>query len=265
MKNKKIKILTQFRYAATNRLNQGHVASAIVLILILAIPMFVMFIPTAEAHSPPWSIPTFAYITTAPNPVGVNQQVTVLYWLNQPPPTAAGSGGDRWRDITVEVTKPDSTKQTLGPFTSDDVGTGYTLYKPDQTGEYSFTVKFPGQTLSLTGPTGIPGSDSPYVNDTYQASSASTTLIVQQDPIQQPAEFALPSGYWARPIEGQNTNWGSIASNWLSSPQIVFRVQPNGIAPDSPHILWTRPYEFGGVAGGTYATSDGMTYYSGEA
>jgi hypothetical protein len=60
-----------------------------------------------NAHSPAWQIPTYAYISVAPNPVGVGQTVTVGFWLNQPPPDAGGPYGDRWDNMKVTVTHPD--------------------------------------------------------------------------------------------------------------------------------------------------------------
>jgi hypothetical protein len=246
-------------------------ASLIALFLLLTIAATLVALPIANAHTPAWTIPTYAYISVSPDTVGVSQTVTLIFWLNQPPPTAGGVGGDRWRDLQIGVTKPDGSKETLGPFTSDDVGSCYAQYTPDQTGMYTFNFTFPGQVLSLTGPTGIPASSDiiargggDYVNDTYLASSATTTLTVQQEQIPQPPSFPLPTEYWTRPIEGQNTNWYTIASNWLSSPQIMYRFQPDGAAPNSPHIMWTQPYEFGGVVGGTNNTGiPGMTYYTG--
>ncbi len=53
------------------------------------------------------------------------------------PPTAVGQYGDRWT-FNVNVVRPDGTNETLGPFESDPVGTGYTYYTPDQIGEYLF-------------------------------------------------------------------------------------------------------------------------------
>ena len=39
--------------------------------------------------------------------------------------------------------------------------------------------------------------------------------------------------------------------------------QKDGIGPESPHIMWTKPIEFGGVVGGTNTGVNGSTYYSG--
>ncbi|MEM4733313.1 MAG: PQQ-binding-like beta-propeller repeat protein, partial [Candidatus Bathyarchaeia archaeon] len=93
-----------------------------------------------------------------------------------------------------------------------------------------------------------------------------------QDPIAGPPSYPLPREYWARPIEGHNIGWSKIASNWLGStdyvvlgsPQIVNDFQPNGIAPNSAHIMWTRSINDGGVVGGTYGGIEGNTFYTGS-
>jgi hypothetical protein len=237
---------------------------AAALILLLCISTFFAGIGSVNAHMPTWQVPTYSYVSAVPSPVGQNQLVTIVFWLDKPPPTSSGVGGDRWQKLTVTLTKPDGTKQTLGPFTSDPVGGTYTLYTPDQTGTYTAVFNFPGQVLSLNGPTGIPGGASDFINDTYLPSSATTTFIVQKDPIPLPVEYALPTGFWTRPIEGENTNWDAVASNWLAGPQIIGKVQPQGIAPNSPHIMWTKPISFGGVVGGSYSNGAGMTIYDGS-
>ena len=50
--------------------------------------------------------------------------------------------------MTVTVTKPDGTTETLGPFTSDDTGGTFTTYTPDALGNYTFQMNFAGQTLA---------------------------------------------------------------------------------------------------------------------
>jgi outer membrane protein assembly factor BamB len=231
----------------------------------LTITATIVALPIANAHTPAWNVPTYAYITVGPNPVGVNQPVTLVYWLEWIPPTASGAGGDRWRGWTIEVTEPDETKQTITLSPSDPVGGGYYLYTPDQVGTYTFNFSFPGQILSRTGPTGIVGSTSAYEGDTFQASSATATLTVQQEPIPPVPSYPLPTEYWSRPIEGQNTNWWTISSNWLAGSHIVDSFQQDGTAPNSAHVMWTKPIESGGVVGGSRTYINGATFYDGTA
>lgn len=244
---------------------------ALLLVLAFAFPMFAL--QSADAHTPAWTITTYAYIVAAPSPVGIREPVIVSMWLNWPPPTAGGSGGDRWTNFNVVITKPDGTTENKGPFTSDATSSAYFLYSPDQVGTYTLNFKFPGQTASLYNPvTGEAGTPSDYVNDTFLSSSATTTLIVQQTPIVKIGEVPLPTSYWTRPIEAENSYWYTIASNWLGwgSGQIVGGggfggggIQPDGTAPNSPHIMWTKPLEDGGIVGGSNTGITGQAYYMG--
>jgi hypothetical protein len=240
--------------------------SALCLILLMTFSALMISLPAASAHDPPWTIPTFAYIVATPDRVGVGQTSILAFWLNWVPPGAGGIGGDRWRNLTVDVTKPDGSQETLGPFTSDPIGGSYTQYTPTQTGTYTFTFKFQGQVPSLTGPTGIPSVNPSlwdYLNDTFLPSSATTTLTVQQEQLQTIPDYPLPTNYWTRPIEGQNTEWAKIGSNWLALEpgDTYYQTQPYGIAPESAHVMWVKPLQDGGITGGTYP---GEAYYAGD-
>jgi len=242
--------------------NRKLISATIILVLTLALPL--LAVSTAEAHVPAWSIPTYAYIAVTPDPIGVNQQAFVVMWLDKVPPTAAGSAGDRWTHFTVDVTKPDGKVDHLGPFTSDATSSTFTAYTPRMTGTYTFVFNFPGQKASLYNPiNGLPGSASDYVNDTYGASSATQTLTVQEEQIAPVPDYGPPTSYWTRPIEAQNWAWYTVASNWLGGAQIVGLVQPDGVAPNSPHVMWTKAFQDGGVVGGSYAAAQGMTFYDG--
>ena len=53
-----------------------------------------------------------------------------------------------------------------------------------------------------------------------------------------------------RPIDSQLREWWSIAGSWVSAPDNLFA--PYNDAPESAHILWTRPIgdTMGGFIGG---------------
>jgi hypothetical protein len=250
---------------------------AIALVLLLAIPAFAVALPAANAHTPPKTYPTFAYLALSPNPVGIGQNIYVIMWVSPNPPTAAGFGGDVWRDLKLTITKPDGTTQTLGPFNSDATGSTFTSYFPDQVGNYKMEFNYPGQVLSLYSPSGIPADvaslqslsarlglpdKTQYINDTFLASSRTEYLTVQQEPIAKIPETPMPATYWTRPIHGQNSGWASIASNWLAGAQIggTGNLWQSGAGPESPHILWTKQIEAGGIVGNTRAL--GIESYS---
>jgi hypothetical protein len=242
--------------------NKSATIFAMFLMLTIAVPLFALM-PSANAHDPAWNMPTYAYVTVAPNPVGVGQTATIVFWVDKIPPTAAGLAGDRW-SFYLDITKPDNTSNTVGPLTSDPVGGSYYLFTPEETGPYTFTVRFGPQVITGSQGTNIYNYNIA-INDTYLASSATTTVTVQDEQIPNPPNYPLPTEYWTRPIEGQNTGWYTIASNWLGSPQINGKIQPGGSAPNSAHVMWTKPYAFGGVVGGAQTGIDGATYYDGTA
>ena len=242
-------------------------ATAIALILLLTFSGLIAIIPAANAHTPPWTISTYAYISIQPNPVGLGQDVFVNFWLDKVPATANGAYGDRWENFTVAVTKPDGNKVTLGPFKSDDVGGSYTRYVPDQLGSYSFVFNFPGQTIAGANP--APGGfifNRQQVGDIYTPSTSRTVVItVQQDQIQGFPATPLPDGYWQRPIFSENTDWYTISGNWLGagSYNATANFNPFTTAPNTGHIVWTKPYAPGGLIGGEFGGSEvNSNYYS---
>ena len=232
------------------------------LILLLTFSAFMTIMPIANAHSPAWNIPTWCYATVTNDLIGVNQMVNVVFWLNVPPPTANGVYGDRWI-FYVDVTKPDGTTQTLGPIKSDPVGDGYVGYTPTQTGKYTFVARFDGQKI-----TGLPTD--PYlsasaqtgainINDTYTASKSSPiTVTVQQTQIQGWQEPPLPTEYWQIPINAANRNWYTLAGNWLAGAAQVNGPTDRfgyGQAPESAHVLWTKPMWAGGIMDARYGNT----------
>ncbi len=270
-------------------LQRNKTLSAIALILILTVSGIMASIPAANAHTPPQTHPTFAYLSMSPSPAGVGQTVLIVMWVSPNPPTATGYGGDVWRNFTVTITKPNGNTQTLGPFNADATGSTYTVYVPDQVGTYKFVFNYPGQVISLYGPTGIPsdtsvltsfgfllgGDRNLLIGDTFTGSSATETLTVQQQQIAKIPDTPPPTSYWTRPIYGQNSAWASVASNWLGGAQIgvapggTNNLWQSGVGPNSPHIMWTKPIELGGIVGNTqtvgvssYEIPD-VGYYSG--
>jgi hypothetical protein len=244
---------------------------AIIFVAILTISIgATLILPDANAHTPAWQIPTYAYVNVAPNPAGLGQSVTIGMWIQIPPPTAAGAVGDRWHNFNVTITKPDGTKETLGPFTSDDTGGTYTLYTPTQLGNYSFVFNYPGETMP--GANGASQTNA-YIGDYFKPSTSETAYCtVQQDPVPAIPTNPLPTSYWTRPIQSGNGIWSTISGNWLGLGIHSFantgrynntgNYNPYSTAPLAPHIIWTKPVSFGGLTGGEFGGSDTSNFYS---
>ena len=79
--------------------------------------------------------------------------------------------------------------------------------------------------------------------------SEELTLVVTEEPIQIHPGFPLPSEYWTRPINAQFRDCAPIAGSWPGVPPNTL-VNGNDDAPETGHILWTKPVAMGGLVGG---------------
>jgi len=247
------------------------------LLLITSMTASMMLVPTTSAHTPVWKIPTYAFINAEPNPVGVGQKINIIMWIDKIPDGAAVGNSIRWHNYNLVITKPDGTKDTQTFDTVQDTTSAqFTSYTPSQTGNYTFTFTFPEQAYTYTGLIyGFFGPPAPsnYVNDTFLTSSASTTVIVQQEQITALSSYPLPSEYWTRPIYAENTDWWAISSNWLGTGSPWFTVEnsytskyiPGSVGSQTAHIMWTKPLQSGGIVGGNDYSVPGVNYFEGSA
>ena len=260
-----------------------------ILLLVVTLGASISLMPSANAHTPLWQIPTHAYIQVNPNPVGVGQQVTVYMWLDQvfgagfeTTAYAAINNNYRFHNYNLTIVAPNGNTTTqIFETVQDTTSSQYVLYTPDQLGIYKFYFSFPGQ--DYVNPFGY-NPNSVLVNDTYLPSSASTTLTVQQEPIPAPIfSYPLPKEYWTRPIYGENTDWWTISSNWrgegspvlpatgsgvitaYSGGALLNRYPGDAIGPLTSHVMWTKPVQSGGVAGGNTFQIQGNQYFEGSA
>ena len=296
---------------AMNKLNirgdKTNTIYSIVLIAILAVSTAAILLPLVKAQATGTGIdlPQWAFINAFPTPVGVGQPISIFFWTANLEPTANGAYGDRWTNMTIVETKPDGTSLTLGPYTSDPVGTIFETIIPTETGNYTFQGFFPGHLISETGAGGIDPvqmaqaqayatahnvplsvgeaiyvSGWSYIGDYYEpCQSDVVTVNVQSTPIPGAAAYPLPTEYWATPVAqaGHVANWEYITGDWLQqgiAPNYQGTTQPeNNIGgiindftqpPTTGHIAWTKPINFGGVAGTpqSIAASEGDGYYS---
>jgi hypothetical protein len=217
---------------------------AIVFLVLTIAASLITCLPIANAKD----YDNFAGISVAPNPVGVNQTVTVVFFLINPPPTAR-AGFDpayNWNNFTVKITSPTGSTENYGPYVSDATGGAYFTFKPDEVGSYKLDFAFPGQTIG---------------SNYYKPASATTNLTVQQEPIANYQTPPVPTDYWVRPIYGENRGWSTIGGNWLSSSyNNTGPFNPYTTAPNTAHIVWTKAQYIGGVVGGDYGDRN---YYQG--
>lgn len=233
--------------------NKAKTTIAIFLMIVIAIPLGTLL--SAEAQVTQLNYPQFVYVAVAPNPVGVGQQVTIVVWPAEIPPTTPldytlGSVGNRqaWTGWTVTVTDPNGTTKTISLPPSDPVGGGYTSYTPTLIGNYSIQAHLPAQWKNTT-----------QSNRLYRAAdSPIETFTVQQEPLLIIPGVPVPAEYWTRPINSYDREWSTIAGNWITGNRGLQYVT----TPNTAHIAWTEPYFFGGIAGGEYGA---ISYHTGSA
>ncbi len=246
-------------------------ATLIAAILICSIGASTFLISTANAHTPSWSVPTFAYIQVVPNPIGVGQTATVYMWLSNTFDNTNLYNNYRFHNYELTITGPDGKTIVSQTFAvvSDPTSNQQYPFTPTVAGTYTANFTFPGQAITTSDDL----ASSAYINDTYAASSATCTFTVQQTPISYYPTTPLPTNYWTRPIYGENTNWYTISSNWLGTGSAGYgtgaggcSVPPgNAVGPVTSHVMWTYPIQMGGVAGGGTFTTTGATYFDGSA
>jgi hypothetical protein len=200
-------------------------ATIIALFLMLTIAITLVAVPIANAHDPPWTIPTWQFIACSPNPVGVGQQMLIFAWTNVIPP----SGFSQLWHYYIDIVLPDGTTETFGPIKSDTAGSGFSYYTPTQVGTYKMKSRYEGFTIPAHTPPvgGMPGAPPTDIsNDTYLPAVSSVLYVtVQQEKIPEYVDTPLPTGFWTRPINAVNRNWIQVAGNWLGT---TYGAQKNG-------------------------------------
>jgi len=225
-------------------------AIAITLFLVLTIAAsLITFLPTVSARL--YYYTTYVYCAVNPNVIGVNQEVLLQWWTADMPPDIGeieAAAGERaaWYDIGWYLTDPEGNTETLTIEKTDPVGAAWTLYTPTQVGTYTLQAWFHDVWKNTTADQRFYGA----------AESAEVTFTVQEEQIQPWPESPLPTGTWTRPINTASRDWYQLAGNWLggdfqhypagASGGITDRFV-GGLGPESPHILWTKPYYVGGL------------------
>ena len=239
---------------------QNKKATLFSVILILSIAASMALTPTMGQVYPPSGthIPTYAFINVSPNPAGIGQIVTVNFFLSTPPENGAQGGVPT--NMSVLVTYPDGTVKSLGNgnFTGDQTGGTFTTFTPTATGNYTFKFVYGGQTLG-----GVKTSTNYAQLILDPSESKPVTLTVQEEPVTGTSwpVTPLPTEYWQTPVSAQNVQeWYKIMGPWLGLGANTFAAtgaynstsytNPYTTSVNSGHVMWTKVWAAGGVAGG---------------
>jgi len=219
----------------------------IALILLLTLSATLVALPAATAQETPEK-KTYPFLGVVPNPVGVGQMV--LFHVGIFEHLSLVDQG--WEGLSITIERPDGVTDTIDNIRTDSTGGTGRTYTPTMSGTHLLTAHFPEQELkwtfrssttqeTLTAGTIMLASDSEVVE-----------LVVQEDPVPYYPGQPLPSEYWTRPIDAQLREWSVVSGSWLwPDTRIPRAVTGNDEAPETAHILWTKPLTWGGQAGGT--------------
>jgi hypothetical protein len=273
--------------------------ATIVLILLMASFAIMTFVPTtvkAQPSSqqssvsiptgvtPAVTVPTTAYLSFEPDPIGVDQTLLVNFWVTVPP------ASERMNlNYAVTITKPDGTTvtETMNSYPGD--GSHWFNYVPDQVGTYKLQFTFPGTydpagwwyggicyptyaaiPASVLGTIGDGSAFPAYYDSVYfePSSTAVQTLTVQKAPIAGWPAVALPGpgDYWTRPVSPNNREWWPIlgyypatgvvggGTDWPADTNAYgsasYSFTPYVTGPTSAHIVWDQESLIGGLIGG---------------
>ncbi len=206
-------------------------------------------------------IPTYAYLNVFPNPVGVGQQVTLGIFLSTVFPS-----NEVAKNFTVDITNPAGVKTTIGPYTSDLTCGTVAYFTPDSVGNYTIVFNYGGQMLTNSSTYNSIWAD--------PSQSKPVTLVVQQEAVVEHAlpYTPLPTQWWQTPVSAENSqNWYTLTGAWLGLRANDFAstggynvsgyYNPYTESVNAGHILWTKPWLAGGVAGGDFGGSEVQSHY----
>ena len=231
---------------------KNKILSIIFLMIMLASTVLLANMASVKADI--MQFDTYAVIMPTPEKVGVGQNIIVSMRIDK-----MGVGttirANLFTGYMVKITLPDGTIENKGPFTADATSGAWFMYTPTKVGTYNFQFTFPGMWINTT-------TTQRYYRP---SSSAVAQVTVQEQPLTPYPEVPLPTDYWTRPVYGENKNWWQIADSWLMGTRNRYdgRFSPYTAAPDSSHILWSKPFWFGGIGGGQFGDKvfyTGLTY-----
>lgn len=224
--------------------------------------------PLPDGTTPSVVMEGAIFLSFSPNPIGVGQELLVNVWSIPAPGANRAHTG-----YTVTFTKPDGSKDVIGPFNSYVAdGTNWFTYIPDQAGEWEVQFTYPGDyypagryvngVYNNSAPAGASFMDQRDYPSTWYTPQETPVmkLVVQENWVSSWPSAGEPSDYWTRPISPENREWATIGGNYPYAYYNTY-VRDNGpfiTGPNTSHIVWKQQEALAGMIGGeagTYAIS----------
>lgn len=87
------------------------------------------------------TIPIKAHLGVTPSTVGIYQNVLMVMWVDNSPPSSSWAHGT---GMDVSITRPNGSNITLGPFLLDENASGVFMYVADKVGAHSAFARLRG-------------------------------------------------------------------------------------------------------------------------
>ena len=224
--------------------------------------------PLPSGANPDFTVTTEPQLSIRPNPVGVGQSILINIWLHPP----INVQRQFVKAFSVTFTKPDGTKETIGPIDSfQGDSTAWFEYVVDQLGTWKAKFDFAGMWF----PAGryymgqiVTNTSGQTMGSAYYkpSSTPEVAFTAQEEQIWSWPMSPLPTDYWTQPVNpinrewwpilgsypptgivGGSTNWPANTNKYASNYNFVPYIQ----GPESSHIAWKRQLNIGGLIGGT--------------
>ncbi len=242
--------------------------TAILMIALFLFSTVAVVVQLPEANAAGNTYTSYVYVATGTGnrPTQVNTPILLVAWTADMPPdtgeilgvVTSPSGRAGWYGMQLLVTDPDGNTETLDMPYSDPVGANYMQFTPTMVGTYQIQAKFPYTDKELQVDLSSGGSVF-HKGDHYiysEALSPIATFEVVEEPQPQWIESPLVGAPWTRPINDAARTWYVLAGNWLGGAANVYppgsaggNLSPYayGLAPESAHIIWSKPFYIGGI------------------
>jgi hypothetical protein len=225
-------------------------------------------IPLPSGVTPDFEVDTHAFLSFRPNPVGVDQEILVNFWLE--PPIHVIRYHSNYKII---ITDPEGTETVVQMASYRGDSTGWFPYIVDKVGTWTIQFIFPGSYFlpgsypAYRGGATIAGVFVDFDESCYYKPSSTDEqeLEVTEETVYSWPASDLPTDYWTRPIQFANREWASIAGNypwhgpgvgedWPADTNRFYSDRydflPYREAPETPHIVWRRQGDISGIVGG---------------
>jgi len=224
------------------------------LILALSVSLFMVVASTTSAQEEPLRANTYPFIFAVPNPTSVGQEILFAVGID----AAVANVNVGWEGLSVTIERPDGKVDKIENINTDSTGSTGVNYVPTMAGTYYCQMHFPEQPVKYASFGTLPLGTIMLASTTDKYE-----LVVTDDPVPNYPGHPLPTEYWTRPIHGMLREWSTIAGNWVEWTNFNRLALGNADAPESPHILWTKEFQMGGLAGspmGDHSVEDGAAY-----